>query len=570
MLKSLKIENFIIVESIELDFVTGFNVITGETGSGKSVLIDALLLLFGERASADSIRDQSKKSLIEGIFELKQPVLITKFLLENDIQDFGNELIIRRELSAKGASRAFINDSPVNLNLLKELSSELVDFHGQHDNRILLDSKSHLEILDSYGKYDRLKLNYQQNFSALNNKITEYKKIIKQKNELSQKEQFVRFQLDEIKKVNPEEDEDEKLLNELKILENAEFIHNQTQELNYNLYEKDDSAYNYFQQAKKSLEQLTDIDKSFQIYLNEIESAIVSAKEIASFAKNYAENIDFNASKIETARQRLMELRNLTRKYGEISKILTLKSELEKELNLSENFDEIIKSLLDEIYGLRIAAGNAAYELYETRKQKGEELAQGITDKLNALGIEYSVIDVAIDHKQLKSKDEELPYVIVNNLPYFADNNGIDEIEFMITTNKGINPGKMAEIASGGEISRIMLAIKSLTAGANPNKLFVFDEIDTGISGRVARKVGLGMLDISAMQQLIAITHLPQIAALGERNIAVKKDDSTGTTRAYAEILNDDDKHIEIAKLLSGETVTEHSLKSAKELAKAI
>ena len=562
MLKSLSIKNFAIIENVEVNFSEGFNVITGETGSGKSILIDALLLLLGERASLDIIRQPANKAILEAIFEMENNLQIKEIFEENEI-DFAEEIIIRREISAKG-SRNFINDCSVSLNILKSIGNLLIDFHGQHDNQILLNSSQHIEILDLFGDYNKIIANYKQGYAELSATISQLQNLIKKEKDLKQNLKFLKLQFDEINKVNPFENEDEIIENELNIIENSELLHNLTDEIYENLYNSDSSVFNALANIYKPLNQLNEIDPSFANYLEELNSAITIVREIASFSKTYNDKIDFSPEKIEELRTRIFALNSLKKKYGTLDEIIKLKEKLSIELNSIENFDYEIEQLHKKINTQKNDLKIIAVELSELRKNKAKELSDEIKKHLMNLGINYPNFYANFSLKE--TGDNSLKQIEINNQKTEFGNDGIDNVEFYFSANQGESPKQLSLVASGGEISRLMLTLKTILADKTDFPTLIFDEIDTGISGRIAQKTGIAMKNLATNYQIIAITHLPQIAALANWNIVVNKIEQDGKTFANAKSLSQDEKLIEIAKMLSGELISDNAIESAKEL----
>ncbi len=562
MLKFLSIKNFAIIENVEIDFSAGFNVITGETGSGKSILIDALLLLLGERASLDIIRPPASKAVLEASFETNNNEKIKEILDENEIEFF-DEILIRREISAKG-SRNFINDSAVSLNVLKNIGNMLIDFHGQHDNQILLNPEKHIELLDLFGSYDDITKDYKQVYSELNTTISQLQNLIKKEKELKQNLKFLKFQFDEIMKVNPIENEDELIENELNIIENSELLHNSTAEIYENLYNSDNSAFNLLANIQKSLGNLNEIDNSFSGYVEELKSAITVVKEIASFAKTYNDKIDFSPERIDELRNRIFLINTLKKKYGSIQEILALKSKLTIELDSIENFDYEIEQLNVKINQLKKELKIIALNLSNVRKEKAIILSEQIKKLLMNLGINYP--NFYADFKFNEVNENSLKVIEIDGRKTEFASNGIDTVEFYFSANQGESPKPLSLVASGGEISRLMLSMKTILADKTDFPTLIFDEIDTGISGRIAQKTGIAMKNLAMNHQIIAITHLPQIAALGNLNIVVNKIEQAGKTYTNAKILTVDEKLMEIAKMLSGESISDSAVESAKEL----
>ena len=571
MLKSLLIKNFALIEKLELEFSPTFNVIIGETGAGKSIIIDALMLALGERASTDFIRKGEKKAIIEAVFSINKDKEFIRQLIDLGYEIDDNDLILRREILDKGNSRCFVNDTPIQVNLLKQLGDNLVDFHGQHDHQLLLKTEYHIRILDNLSSFNELQEKYLKNYNELKDKINYSKELHKREKEYKQKEELFRFELAEILKVAPLPDEENLLESELNILQNSEKLFTLSSELYNILYEGVNSAHDLLINAKKNIEQISAIDASYIEFVNECNSAVISIDEISKFTKDYNSKILFDPERIEEIRERITQLKGLRKKYGTFEQIFSRQSVLENELALIENFDTEKSKVKQEIIGLKLSLGVIANEISIKRKISAEKLEKSIVETLKLLGIENGSFKTLITNEEINislQANEQQITAIINNMEYKANNNGIDKVEFLISTNKGEEPKQLSEIASGGEISRVMLSIKNIIAESDEVPLLVFDEIDSGISGRIAQKVGITMKQISEKHQIIAITHLPQIAALADRNIHVVKSESDENTIVNAYILDEEKKIYEIAKLISGEEVTEASIEQAYKLSK--
>lgn len=589
MLKNLKIRNFALIGSVTLDFDKGLNIITGETGAGKSILVDALMTLLGEKASPDYVRSGEQKAVVEAIFSFPKTHPVFELLLENNYDNFdlgendydnsdtdkntGNEsqsnnsqIIIRREILARGSSRSFVNDTPAQFNFLKELGSLLVDFHGQHEHQLLLKKENHIVFLDIIANNEEILNDYKIEYIKLKNLLTNLEDLTSKKEYFKIKAERQRFELKEINNVSPSPGEEIKLEDELSLHENSEKLVMLTSEVFNLLYGGDYSVNDKLASAKKSIQSLSEIDKKFSVYLEEIVSVAVAVKEIAQFIGTYKDNIDFEPERLEVIRERLTKIRGLAKKYGNFENIFDHKQKLEHELSLIDNLDEKIENTKNEIETQKENIGKLAKKISENRKEKLIFLAESVVKTLKELGIDNSLFRVLINQKKIDNNFANKAIAIVNNEFFEAFHNGIDTVEFLISTNAGEAPKPLAETASGGEISRVMLAIKSIIANSDQMPILVFDEIDSGISGRIARKVGLAMKKLADKHQIIAITHLPQIAALADQHISVIKIVSEEQTFINAKVLQEQDKIIETAKLISGDQLTEHSIKTAKEL----
>lgn len=571
MLKSLYIKNFAIIDELQLDFENGLNIFTGETGAGKSIIIDAMLLAFGERASNDVVRNGANKAIIECVFDISS---LTSKIDIDDISEFsdGTELILRREIPTKGNSRCFLNDTPVSANKLREISDLLVDFHGQHEHQTLLKNSEQLKILDEFANNQNLIKSYQEHLKELNELLQKLFEINSQRDEIFSKRDDLKEKLNLINQINPLPNEEEEINTKLKTIENAEFLSSMANELYSIIYDGEISCYNQLNRAKKLLETLVKYEKNFADFENELNSITVSLKEFSSFVKDFLDNIEFNPLEIEHLRERYSELKKLIRLFGSLEEAIQAKENLFEQLELIERYDEKILELKQKIYQKAITLGELAEKIERNRKEKAEILSKEIVEKLKNLGIDKAKFDIKFEKYLIENENllYEIPSVIIDSKIYKAYSNGISLCEFLVSTNPGYDVQPLKNVASGGEISRIMLAIKSIVAKEDNIPLLIFDEIDTGISGKIAQKVAFELKNLSKYHQIIAITHLPQVAAAGIKNFVVEKLNLMDNTFVNVKSLSEDEKIIEIAKLLSGEQITESSLNNAKDLIKAV
>ena len=570
MLKTLQIRNFALIDNIEIEFQAGLNIITGETGAGKSIIIDAITMLLGDRASVDYIRQGERKAIIEGYFEINAQSAIGAILKENDIDFDGNFMIIRREILDRGASRCFINDSPVQVQLLKQVGDLTIDLHGQHQHQSLLDMKNHIKILDNYAHNENLTEYFKREYTSLLNSINHIQSLLNKRKHLKNQNESYKFELDRIQEINPQTGEEDKIEAELKIIENSEMLLGLCSELENNLTESDQSVRQHLVNSLRTLEQLARIDSRFEIYQNECRSLLISIDEMNNFAVSYKSDIDFDSEKTEELRKRIVELRSLRKKYGSWDVLFDRKAILEKELALALNFDKEIENTTKQIGEQKRILADLALDITNNRNDAALKLKQNIEFTLKSLGMENVVFDAHISQDiDDNQQDNNLKLNIMLNRQIMKINPiGCDTVEFYFSANKGISPAPLSEIASGGEVSRVMLAIKTATAEADSIPVMIFDEIDSGISGRIAQKVGAAMLNLSNNHQIISITHLPQIAAYAKAHFSVEKLDGDGRVEVSARKLSSDEHIAEIAKLISGEEVSLAALNSAKELVK--
>ena len=604
MLKRLFINNYVIIDKIEIDFSKSLNVIIGETGSGKSILIEALLLLFGEKASHELVRLGENKAIIEANFFFEENSALFEKLQEIEIEAESNEIILRREIPAKGNSRCFINDNPVTLSLLKYFSKFIVDFHGQNEQQKILEKENQLQIIDNLLENRGVIINYRKSFREISELIKKFNDCIERKNNNEEREAKVASILKEIDEINPIFDEDNIIDAELKLLENAEFLVSISDKFISGIDNSENSfgensAISCLLEANKTLLELAKIDNSFVQYNKEFGEAIISINETLNFIKSYKNRIEFNPERIEELRNRYAILRKLTKKYGTVKEILQLKEDLQNEQNQIDNFEQIIEELSLKIEEKRDELTISANELTNARKKTSKIIEEKIVAELTNLGIENSIFEIRfsnvlyLEKKEIGDKknddiakidnvikvddvvkiDEK--YSLIKQPTIFLDDKqikvtekGADVVEFYISTNKGEAVSSLTTAASGGEISRIMLAIKTIMADSDETPLLIFDEIDTGVSGRIAQKVGISIKNLAKYHQIIAITHLPQIAAMGESIVLISKNETADRVITSAKVLNEKEKIIEVAKMLSGETLMDSAIESAKELMK--
>lgn len=564
MLKTLLIKDYALIENIQVEFGKGLNIITGETGAGKSILIDAMGLLLGERASIEVIRKGADKSIVEGVFDIEGNKKVHNLLSDNDI-DFDTELIVRREVSLKGTNRCFLNDTPVTLNLIKEIGDLLVDLHGQHEHQSLLKVETHLELLDEVANHNNVLENYKKKYSELSKLLTERNELQNKEKEIKEKRDLYEFQIKEIDAINPEPDEDIKLESELKILENSEKFLTIANQIFLSIYEAEDSILDKIAEVKNQLIELSKIDKSFEEKVTESESVIAILNDISTFVRTYKDRIDIDPENVERIRLRISSINLLKKKYGgSLKSILEHRNKIGNEFDLAENFSLMIEEIDKKVELVRKECGELAKKISTNRKTCSKKVKKEVEETLKNLGISDPNFEVKIENQQADKSSEN--YLIADNKYFLCDSNGIDKVEFFISTNLGEDPKPLIKVASGGEISRVMLALKSILAKSDKLPILIFDEIDTGVSGRIAQKVGQVLKELASFHQIIAITHLPQIAGLSDYHYAVEKKKSGERVVSSIKMLSKEEQVNEVAKLISGEKITEAALNGAREL----
>ena len=543
MLSKLLIKNFIIIEATEIDFFSGFNSIIGETGAGKSIIIDALMLLLGGKGNVDYVREGTNKAIIEGSFFFERDKTeLFNTLNDLDICNETNEIIIRREISLKGNSRCFINDTPVTIAVLKSFCNKIFDLHSQNEELKILEKTEQLKIIDALLPDITILIDYKNSEEHYKQLLSEYNSLLSKKNNAIEKQEILTKLLNEITTIDPQYDEDKQITSELIMLENAEELVLIIDDIVNTLENEEHSLINGLNEIAKHITQLTTIDSSFTQYKTEFDAAIITIKETEQFVTKYKNNIEFNAERIEILRNRFIELRKLIKKYGSLNDAIDKQNEYEKEFSLLENFDDNITKIKSQVENSKIKLTKKAAELTNQRHQTANIFSTNLINELANLGIENADI----------------------KFNFYAEN--VNDVEFLISMNKGENVAPINEIASGGEVSRIMLAIKKLLAAKDNTPILIFDEIDTGTSGKIAQRIGKAMQGLSNYHQVISITHLPQIAAMGSNIIVIEKKEINNRTITTSRKLNEDDKINEIAKMLSGENITEAAIKTAKEL----
>jgi DNA repair protein RecN (Recombination protein N) len=579
MLKSLTIRNYALIESVEIEFESGLNILTGETGAGKSIIIDALSLILGDRTSSDVVRKGSDKTVVEGLFGMADNTKVKTLLSQNEIE-IQDDLILRREVSVKGQSRCFVNDTPVTLAVLKEMGDHLVDLHGQHEHQSLLRPETHIGLLDEFGSLDTLVDEYRESYDRLSVLCKEFRALSLKEKELREKRDLYEFQIKEIDAMDPRAGEEGDLENELRILENSEKLYDATSQLYQSLYEGESaqqssetssgtSVYDLLLKARNQLEDLSEIDTSFEDIKNECASAAAIVGELTKFIQSYNSKIEFNPERLEQIRERLGQLTLLKKKYGgSLDAVIGHREKIGKEFAMAENFENEIRKLTESMELERKTCSAAAQRLSAKRRELVGKISKSVCSELAKLGIANAQFDVKIDNHILEKADNKTNgvYVKLGRDLYEAMPSGIDFVEFYLSTNAGEDVKPLAKVASGGEISRIMLALKTILAKADRLPLLVFDEIDVGISGRIAQAVGKSMKNLSEFHQVIAITHLPQIAGFADCHFAVEKSESKNRTSSTIRKLKEEERVREVARLLSGEEVTETSMNGAREL----
>ena len=549
MLTSLHISNYALIDVIDIDFSSGFNVITGETGAGKSIILGALSLILGGRADTKVLRDGGKKSIVEAIFNIAKYQNIKQILKENDLDDDGDNLSLRREITPQGRSRAFVNDTPVTLDILKEVALQLVDIHSQHQNLLLASNEYQLQIIDALADNKKRLEQYAEKYGEYRKAMKQYVALRKQIEQSRNNQEFMRFQLQRLDEANLYPGMLEELEHQRDILANVtEIKDNLGRMLSYLC----DSQTAILSQLKESISIAEELDgivddaSDVSSRLNEVK---IELQDIAETYQNYDRNLNADPAQLESIENSLADLYDLFRRHNtnSVDRLIEIAADYRKQLSEVDNADELLKELQHKILHAKNEALEVAREISEARKAQAESFAAELRETAVPLGMKNLTVKIDVTQTELSPT-------------------GIDEIEFLFAFNKNQSPLPIRNSASGGEISRIMLSVKAIVAGKMQLPSIIFDEVDTGVSGEIAHRMGLLMQQISQNIQVIAITHLPQVAAKGVSHYKVFKQDSETETNTCITRLNDSQRIDEIALMLSGSSVNQAARDNAMSL----
>ncbi|MCF8298477.1 MAG: DNA repair protein RecN [Saprospiraceae bacterium] len=548
MLKHLSIKNYALIDELEIDFSDGLSIITGETGAGKSILLGALSLILGNRADTKVLLNKNRKCIVEGSFNIYNYNL-ESFFKQNEL-DFEQSTLLRREINSQGKSRAFINDTPVNLNVLKELGNMLVDVHSQHTTLALNNSNFHLAIIDNFVKHQNLLSAYNHDFKEfLKNKKALNELLIAEKKSNADKDYF-QFLFDEINEANLIENEQHEIETELEILNNAEEIKSKLFAATTALSQSENNLIKQFAEIKNLVNQVSNYHPNINEVYKRFASSLIEIDDIASEIEKIEEGVNFNPERLESLNSRLDLIYKLQQKHRveTIKELIDIREKLDDDLSKISSLDNKISNLKNEIEKQEINLNKSAIEISKNRKSAFPIIEKRLTLLLSELGMPDA--QLKIHHEYLEN--------------FTAD--GKDKVSFLFNANKGGRLDEISGIASGGELSRLMLSIKSLISTNSLLPTIIFDEIDAGVSGDIAGKVGNILKSMSEKMQVIAITHIPQIAGKGSEHFYVYKESDKETTKTLIKKLNKDERVLEIAKMLSGENVSNAATETAREL----
>lgn len=553
MLKQLYINNFTLIDTLDIQLNPGFSVITGETGAGKSIILGAINLLLGQRADTKCIKQNTRKCIIEAHFDISRYAM-QPFFNENGIDYDADDCILRREISPTGKSRAFINDTPVSLTVIRSLGGQLIDIHSQHQNLLLNEDNFQLDVVDIIADDRPLLEQYKSRFTEYKAVMKELKRLKEEAVENKKNEDFMRFQLKELTDAELRHGMQEELEQESDMLSHVEEIKSALYNVESLLGESsgEDGITDKLKEAVRSLENITEIYPETKSMAERLDSCYIELKDILQEISSSTANIDFDPQRLETVNTMLDKIYSLEKKHcvSTVEDLLSIQAGLESKLNKIDNGDDEIAAMLENEQQLAKECGSLAEKLTKARLEAAKAIEREIPKRLIQLGIPNVRFAVKLEQKELGP-------------------DGRDRASFLFSANTSTQMQPVAQVASGGEIARVMLSLKAMISGAVKLPTIIFDEIDTGVSGKVAEKMAEIMQEMGhSERQVISITHLPQIAAKGSTHYKVYKEEGENGTTSKMRTLTSDERITEIAQMLSGSEITEAAISNAKELLK--
>jgi DNA repair protein RecN (Recombination protein N) len=550
MIKSLTIDNFALIDNLNVKFEKGLSIITGETGAGKSIILGALGLILGQRADSKSLRSDERKCVIEGNFDISQYKL-QSFFDEKDL-DYDENTIIRREIYPSGKSRAFVNDVPVRLDTLQSLGKNLVDIHSQHQTLKLADNDFQMSVLDAVANNSELLISYKMYLKDYKKASKAHEKLQSEQAELIKAYDYNSFLLNEFVEANLQVGEKEELEEQLESLTHAEDIKTGLSTAVSVMNGEPIGVISSLVELRSSLSSLSGISKNIDSFLDRIESLLIESNDLSSEIESLAEETEYNPILIDETNNRLQLIYNLEKKHNtnEIVELLKIQEGLQKEVDSVENLDAELEKLNVAKQKAFDKVNMVAKQLHESRESKIQEVCSQVSRFLTELGMPNAELGIELITSDKLLKD------------------GVDNINFMLSANKGGKMDEIGKVASGGELSRVMLAVKTILSEKKNLPSIIFDEIDTGVSGEIADKIGNIMTLMAERMQVIAITHLPQIAGRGNLHYKVYKHDKNGVTQTEMTSLSNEERIVELAKMLSGSNITDSAKVHARELLK--
>lgn len=556
MLQTFLIKNYAIIDDLTIDFGKGLNILTGETGAGKSIIIDALGLILGERATTSIIRKDAASCALTACFNIENLTTVKNILKKMDIAP-EDTLIIKREIFTDGKTKCFVNGNPATAGMLQMIGPALIDIHGQHEHQSLTKSENQREMLDGYGNLEKSRIaagEAFEKFSIIEKQLNELKNSEKDR---LQKLDLYKYQLKEIDSAKLSGADEAELENEYARLNNSEKLSGYAQEIYSLLYESEGSVAENLGKARKLIENLSAVDSSDSDSIKTVSRILGEIKTVADTFRRYKDTVEFNPKRLEEIISQIELIKKLKRKYAPtVKEILEYAEKIREQINLFEKADENISSMEKEIKSAKTKLRITAEDLSEKRSETAKKLSKDVERELFELGMPKAKFSIAVE--QEKNGDGTLRF----------SSCGIDKIEYKIAANVGENLKPLKTVASGGEMSRVMLAVKTVLAKADEIQTLIFDEIDAGISGPVGQVVGKKLNSLAKNHQIFCITHLPQLAAFSSTHFHISKNMSGGKTATSVAKLNESEKINEISRMLGGENITDTSTKHAKELIK--
>jgi DNA repair protein RecN (Recombination protein N) len=559
MLLELKIENFAIIDKQTLFFKPGLNIITGDTGAGKSIIIGALSLILGARVTPELVKSTKKEAIVEALFSIPKESEIKNELALCGIES-GDEMLIKRIISKEGKNRVYINGSIVTLNILNKLSYNLIDISGQNHHKFLLSPESHIDILDNFANFVSLRIEMRKSYDRLISLIEELDNLVYLEKNKEEYIELLNFQLEELTRANLKKGDEEELKEERERLKNIGKLFDFTKELQEILYEQENSVSELLSLSIQKLEKIKSFDKELENFSSVIENTRIQIEELYYSILTYNKKLVFDPQGLNEIEIRLDELNKLKVKYRvkNIGELLYKKVEIQKELEIINLRDEKVKELKEEIFTERERANKIAIELSKKRKEAATKLKSKVEEELKTLSMDKTIFQVKIENIE--------NIVKLNGSGVGFTPKGIDQVLFLISPNPGEELKPLNKIASGGELSRMFLALKRIITNKEGTSTLVFDEVDSGIGGVTAFVIGKKLKEISCFHQVLCITHLPQIACCGDLHYKVEKISKADKTTTFVKELEYNERLEEIARMLGGVKITEKAMEHAKEM----
>lgn len=550
MLAEIRLQNFAIIDDISINFGDGLNIITGETGTGKSLIIDAINVILGDRFTAGHAKFPGREAVVEALFEIPPGGRVAENLEKSGIAGPGAELVVKRVLTEKGKNRTYVNGSIVTLGVLSEATQGLVNMFGQHEHQNLLKKNNYISYLDDFSQLKHELSEYKAVYAELAELGGKVEALEKKRLEGTEKRDYLRFQVEEIDNVSPSSGEDSRLEEERTRLENSEKFSSSLRSATGLLYEGDGSAVDSMKQAASRLEEVSDLDSSLGKLRDRIGALLIEAEDVFYGLSEFADKVEHNPVRLEEVISRLEDIKKLKRKHGgSIEEILEKRRRMESELGEIDNSDELLAELEKKRDSLRGEVLRAARSISSARKAGAGRLEELFAGEAESVGLKNSRFEIDFGEKEISA-------------------DGLDRVDFLFSANPGQKPRPVTKVASGGELSRIMLALRSFVSAGDPGSILIFDEADAGIGGVVAETIGKKIKGLSAENQVVCITHLPQVAKFADTHLLVAKSFGEGETEVSVDVLSGRRRVEEISRMLAGQSVSEKTFEVAEELIK--